>query len=276
MKDFPKGGLIGRSLSLARSVSSLKIGIFGANASFFLVLAVFPGLLVLLGILRYTVLEAEQLIRVLEGIIPQAFLPGAEELILLTYDSISGAELGLSAFTALWSASRGMYGLVTGLNRMYDAGEGRGYLHRRLVSVLYTFLFLLVLLLTLGLYGFGERLSRLERLWDGHFFRFLTQAPGGRFLLLLALQSLMFAFFYVALPAGKRKFSRSVPGAVVASLGWLGFSQLYSLYVDHAGTLSRIYGSVYALALSMLWLYFCICIFFFGALVNRFLENGRI
>ncbi len=276
MAELPRGGLIGKTVCLIRSVSGLKIGIFGANASFFLVLAVFPGLLVLLGLLRYTPLEAEQLILILEGVLPGAFLPAAEELILLTYDSFSATELGLSAFTALWSASRGMYGLITGLNRVYDVGEGRGYIRRRLLSVVYTFAFLLILLLTLGLYGFGARLSQLERLWNGHFFLFLTQAPGGRFLLLLMVQSLLFSLLYRVLPGEKRPFSRCIPGAVVASLGWLGFSQLYSLYVEHAGTLSRIYGSVYGLALSMLWLYFCICIFFFGAVVNRLLEDGKI
>ena len=75
----------------------------------------------------------------------------AEELILLTYDNTSGITLGLSVVTTLWSASRGVYGLLTGLNAIYEADENRGYFFTRSVSVGYTFALLLVLLLQLVL-----------------------------------------------------------------------------------------------------------------------------
>jgi len=63
------------------------------------------------------------------------------------------------------------------------------------------------------------------------------------------------------------------PGAVFSSLGWLIFTQLYSVYVEYFAGLSLVYGSVYAVALSMLWLYFCISIVFYGGALNYWLRK---
>ena len=68
----------------------------------------------------------------------------------------SGALVGVSAVTALWSASRGIYGMLTGLNAVYGVSENRGYIYTRSISVVYTFVFILILLLTLVLHVFGS------------------------------------------------------------------------------------------------------------------------
>ena len=272
MQEFPQGGIIGKTVHFWRWVSGLRVPLYAANASFFLVLAAFPALLLLLGLLRYTPLEVERLGEMLSGFLPEALAEGAEELILLTYDNTSGITLGLSVITTLWSASRGIYGMITGLNAVYEAEENRGYLHIRFLSVIYTFAFLLVLILTLGLHVFGIRLLLILRKHSGTFVRFFMELVDLRFFLLLFLQTGIFTAMYMVLPNGRNRFLDSLPGALLASAGWLIFSNLYSVYVAHFAHLSNVYGSVYAVALSMLWLYFCMAIVFYGGALNRLLE----
>ena len=72
----------------------------------------------------------------------------------------------------------------------------------------------------------------------------------------------------MVLPNRKNSLSDSLPGALFSSIGWLVFSQLYSLYVDYFPSYSGIYGPIYGIALSMLWLYCCICILFYGGALN--------
>lgn len=260
MREFPGGGMIGKAVHLWRRISGLRVPLYAANASFFLVLAVFPGLLLLLGLLRYTTLEVERLGEMLASFLPEALAEGAEEMILLTYDNTSGITLGLSVVTTLWSASRGIYGMITGLNGVYEIRENRGYFYLRFLSVAYTFVFLLVLLLTLVLHVFGTGLlAALPVLGDLRFF------------LLLFLQTGIFTGMYMVLPNQKNRFWDALPGALLASSGWLIFSRLYSVYVEHFAHLSNVYGSVYAIALSMLWLYFCMAIVFYGGALNRLL-----
>ena len=273
MREFPEGGLIGKTVSLWRSVSRLRLPLYAANASFFLVLSVFPSLLLLLGLLRYTPLEVERIGEALEGFLPAALLESAEELILLTYDKTTGITLSLSAVTTLWSAGRGIYGVVCGLNAVYEVEEKRGYVHIRLLSMVYTVAFLAVLILTLGLHVFGTKLLILLRRSSAPVLRAVPKVIDLRFLLLLFLQTAVFTVLYMALPCGRNRFSDSLPGALLASSGWLVFSDLYSAYVEHFATLSNVYGSVYALALSMLWLYFCMAIVFYGGLLNRLMSE---
>lgn len=269
MGEFPKGGLIGKTVTLWRRISGFRVPLFAANASFFIVLSLFPALLLLLGLLRYTPLEVERLGEMLAGFLPDALLESAEELILLTYDNTSGLTLGLSVVTTLWSAGRGMYGIIAGLNAVYQREENRGYFHIRFLSVVYTFVFLLVLLLTLGLHVFGTKLLVLLKRSSQPFVIFLMEIIDLRFFLLLILQTVIFTLLYIFLPNGRNRLSDSLPGALLASSGWLIFSDLYSIYVERFATLSNVYGSVYALALSMLWLYVCMAIVFYGGALNQ-------
>lgn len=268
MREFPRGGLIGKTVHLIRAVNRLHVPVYAANACYFMVMAVFPALLLLLGLLRYTGLQVEQLGEMLQGVLPEAFLESAEELILLTYDNTSGAAVGFSAVTVLWSASRGIYGLLTGLNAIYGVSENRGWFFTRFISVAYTFAFLIVLLLTLALHVFGTGLIGFLQTTTDPFLRFLTEVIDLRFFLLLTVQTAIFTAMFVVLPNKRNRFWDSLPGALLASSGWLVFSDLYSIYVERFAHLSNVYGSVYAIALSMLWLYCCISIVFYGGALN--------
>ena len=118
MKQF-KGIRTAQSLALFRRVMEVtslnQIPLFSAHACYFMVLAAFPGLLLVLGILRYTPLEVADLTSLLEGLLPAALMPAVTRLISSTYSHTSTAIVSVSALAALWSASRSIYGLVIGL-----------------------------------------------------------------------------------------------------------------------------------------------------------------
>ena len=45
-------------------------------------------------------------------------------------------------------------------------------------------------------------------------------------------------------------------------------SYIFSIYVDFSSGLSNMYGSLTSIIVTMLWLYFCMNIFFLGAELN--------
>ena len=251
-------------LHLIRRLAKKNIPQYAAYASFFMVLALFPTLVLVLSLLRYTGLDVRALTDILQGFLPSPLMPSAEKLIVSAYRATSGAVVSLSALVALWSASRGVHGIVSGLNAIYGVTEGRGYLRTRLLSVVYTFLFLLVLLLTLTLHVFG---ATVMSYWQ-------ISLPFWRFFLLLFVQTAVFTAMFMALPNRKNKLKDSLPGALLASAGWLIFSDLYSVYVEHFSGYANIFGSVYAVALSMLWLYCCMTILFYGGALNAASSAG--
>lgn len=258
-----------RILSALKAVGKLDVGGHAATASFFLILSFFPALVLVLSLLRYTGLQAQVLTELIEGFVPNALMGYVRRLVFNTYENSSGAILSLSAVTALWSASRGVYGILTGFNAIYEVPENRGYLWTRGVSLVYTVLFIAVLLLTLALSVFGNAILGWLPEAEHPALIFLGNLIDLRFILMLAIQTALFTTMYAVLPNRRNRFLDSFPGAVLASLGWLVFSDLFSLYVENFPRYSNIFGSVYAVALSMLWLYFCMSILFYGAVVNR-------
>ena len=258
-----------------KRIISLNIPLYASHASFFIALSVFPTLVLLMGLLRYTGLDAELLTEMLHGILPTALMPAAQRLIRNTYQSSTGTLLSLSAVVALWSASRGIHGLRDGLNAIYDVSENRGYFRTRILSVGYTLAFLLTLLLTLVLHVFGTSIQQWLPISENPLLRFLDSVVDLRFFLLLAIQTAVFSAMFAVLPNKRSRLRDVFPGAVLASIGWLVFSQLYSIYVEHFAGLSTVYGNVYAVALSLLWLYFCICIVFYGGALNRLLQKSE-
>lgn len=273
LDKLPKGGLIGKGYRIWSWVSRMNISMRAAYASYFIVLSVFPALLLILSTLRYTSLQVEDMLSVLEGLLPAAIMDGAEELVYSTYQNASGAVAGLSAATALWSSSRGIYGLLRGLNAVYEVEEGRGYLYTRGISVVYALIFFVLILLTLLLHVFGNSILNLLLTIDNPVVIFLLDVVDLRFFFLLLIQSLFFTLMYMALPNRRNGFLRSLPGGVLASLGWLVFSDIYSVYVENFSRYANIYGSVYAIAISLLWLYCCMSILFYGGALNRLLED---
>lgn len=275
MRQFPKGGLIGRTVHAVQAIHRLRVPLYAANAGYFLVLSVFPALLLVLSLLRYTGLRVEALTGLLEGVIPKALMGAVERLIISTYANSSGAVVGLTGLTALWSASRGIYGLLTGLNAIYGAAEDRGYLYTRIISVVYTFAFFLVLLLTLVLHVFGTTILTWIPVSGHPLWRFLEEVIDLRWFLLLAVQTALFTAMFMVLPNRRNRFMDSLPGALLASVGWLVFSDLFSLYMEHFPNFANIYGSIYAVSLAMLWLYFCLSIVFYGGALNRYLMDMK-
>lgn len=273
MKKFPKGGLIGKGYAAVQTINQMHIPLHAAYAAYFIVLSLFPSLLLTLSILGYTGLEVASLVDLLAEILPKALMDTVENLIFSVYQNASGTMLGLSAVTALWSASRGIYGILKGFNAIYDVSESRGYLYVRGISLVYTFIFLLVLLLTLVLHVFGNTLLSKLTMVDNPVLIFFVDLIDLRFILLLTVQSLVFTLMFMVLPNKRNHFWESLPGGIFASLGWLIYSDIFSIYVENFNRYANIYGSLYAVALGLLWLYCCMSILFYGGALNRYLKN---
>lgn len=275
MKQLPRGGILGKTADAVRTVAALNIPFRAAYGAYFLMLSAFPALLLVLNSLRYTRLTVADLSAVLENVLPEALTDSVQELILSTYRNASSAVAGVSVLTLLWSSSKGVYGLLKGLNAVYGVEEDRGYVYTRSISVVYALLFLAVVVLTLVLHVFGNTLMALLRGIQNPVIMTLVDLIDLRGILLLAVQVLLFTAIYMVLPNKRNGFWESLPGAVFSAVGWAVYSWAYSLYVTHFSRISNIYGSVYSVAVSMLWLYCCVSILFYGAALNKLLSGWR-
>lgn len=259
--------------SIAAFLKPMQIPLHGAYTGFFLILSLFPLMVLLFALLGYTSLGLEEVVAIVQPLLPEALEPLVRSLLHSAYTGTSGTVLSVSAVTALWSASRGMHGLVQGLNGIYGTQNGGGFWRIRAVSMVYTLLFLVVAVLTLVLNMFGAGLLDYLRMTTDPMLLLLLELVDLRFVLLLLLQTGVFTLMYAWIPSRRNRIRDSFPGAVMAALGWLVYSRAFSAYVEHFPRYSNLFGSVYAVALGMLWLYFCISIVFYGGALNRWLKE---
>lgn len=261
--------------SLVTRINAYQVPIYAGNATFFIVLAVFPALMLILSLLQRTPLSTEDFISLLQELLPNALDPLVEYFTKDAFSLNTGAAISISAIAALWSASRGIIGLMDGINAIYHTEEKRSYFFKRLLALIYMIMFLIAIILMLGLYVFGQKiesavLTRFPSL--AGITIFLMQARYG---LIIGYLILLFTMIFRVFPNKHMPFRYCLPGAVVSALGWLGFSALFSLYVEHFSNYSRVYGSLTTIVLAMLWLYFCMCILFFGGVINQFISRGE-
>jgi membrane protein len=84
----------------------------------------------------------------------------------------------------------------------------------------------------------------------------------------LGIVSISFAFIYRFGPSRRLRGTPIVPGAILAALSWAGISALFRLYVNNFGNYNKVYGTVGAAIVLMLWLYMSSLVMLLGAQLN--------
>lgn len=259
----------------AGEIANKKIGIYAANASFFILLSIFPALMLILSLLQYTPLTQKDLLDAINSLVPSLMEPLINYIVTDLFASNSIALISISAITAIWSSSRGVYSLWTGLNGVYGLKDRRNYLFQRILCMFYTLLLFVALLITMILHVFGKSISRFLASKPIPLFRLLLFFMDMRWLVVTLILTALFTVIFLVFPNRKLKIRQVLPGAVGSALGWVVFSSLFSFYVDKFSNYSRLYGSLSIIAVSMLWLYICICILFYGAVFNTYIERWK-
>lgn len=254
-----------------------EMSVYAAQASFFIILAAFPFLMLLLAVIQVIpFINESDLLQIVVDLVPNALDSLVVNIIETMYSGSPVAILSATAVAALWSSSRGMLSIERGLNRVYDVKTQRNYIYRRIICSGYTIIFSLVCVLSLVLLVFGEMLQRQLLVWFPMLNRFSILISQGRTFFTLFLLIVFFMGMYTFLPFKKQKIRYQFPGAVFAALGWSVFSIAFSIYFKYFKSYANMYGSLTALVLLMLWLYFCICILFLGAEINWHYKHFRL
>ena len=252
-----------------------KVSVYAAQASFFLIISAIPLCMLIFSIVNmFLSIDPKDMLHTVNTVAPSQMREFITTMLNeLFYKSSSISVISITAVSTLWLASKGIMALYTGLSSVYHA-EKRNWLYSRLLSIVYTLALIATLILTIIFFVFG---NKIELFLSSHsiilsdIMHFLLR---GKILIFMLYLTVLFALFYSFLPHKKCKFTRQLPGAAIAAACWLIFSYIYSVYIDNFSNYSYVYGSLTAIVFLMLWLYFCMNIFLYGAEINKILEGG--
>lgn len=251
------------------------LSIYAAQASFFIIISVIPFSMLVLSIIKLFInIDINSILHTINSFAPAAISIFLTETITDLFTKSGSVQvISVTAVSTLWLASRGFMALYTGLNKVYRS-RNKNYFIGRLISILYTLAFIAALILTIVFFGFGSKLEYFINSHSPFFSTLLDFFLRGKILIFMIYLTFVFALFYKFLPKKDNRFKAQLPGAAFSAVGWMVFSFFYSIYIEHFSNYSFVYGSLAAIVFLMLWLYFCMNIFLFGAQINKMIEDG--
>ncbi|MBQ3835090.1 MAG: YihY/virulence factor BrkB family protein [Elusimicrobia bacterium] len=196
------------------------------------------------------------------------------EVVLLKGKSIV-AIIGF--LTTLYLASNSISVIIKCLNKSDKTGDKRSFFYKKFLSVVMVFVYAVFLFLSVNIIVFGKTILNLV----STYIRFIPIETSQMLLFLrwpvtFLLIFVIAAISYYILPAAKRKIFEVLPGSIFFTIFWMAGSMLFSVYIDNFNSYNKVYGSLAAFAVLMIWLYFTSIIILIGGEINNYIKQSKI
>ncbi|MBO4904724.1 MAG: YihY/virulence factor BrkB family protein [Lachnospiraceae bacterium] len=263
-------------IRLGAVISDKKIDVYSATAAFYIYMSLIPFLLILLSTIKYLPFTKNDLLAFIDDVLPIDLNSMIKYIIDELYSRGIGT-LSLSIVAALWASAKGVFGITKGLNEITGVKYQHSNLFYRFRSAITTLLMMLGMILMLVISVFGNMIMNIIRQYVmiPEKINSLMEAKN---VIMFVVLFILFMFFYCVLPYKKIRIRTQVYGAAAASLLWILFTKLFSLYLSTFSGYSM-YGSFAVVLVIGIWLYTGMYIMFMGALMNELIlikKNGKV
>jgi membrane protein len=251
-----------------------------AALTYFGVLAMFPGLLVLISLLGLLGHGTTQ--KVLTNV--DQLAPGGVKSFLNTVINQVQGRAGAASIAAIvgiviavWSASGYIAAFMRATNQIYNVDEGRPIWKTAPVRLAVTVVIMIMLIASaLMVVVTGSIASQVGKAFGiGHTAVLVWDIA--KWPVLLILISVMFSLLYWACPNVKQPGFRWIsPGGIIAVLIWLIASGAFAGYVSFSGSYNKTYGSLASIIVFLVWLWITNIAILLGAEFNAEAEHQRL
>jgi membrane protein len=280
LSDLPKQSYFAVFKRVVREFGDDSITVWAAALTYYGVLSIFPGLLLIVTCLRLFGPDTVQsVVDNLTDIAPGAvasILSGAAESLQQGQRGIAGLVAIVSLVAALWSASGYIGVFMKASNAIYDVPEGRPVWKTLPIRIGLTLLTGVLLTVSALMVVFTGKLA--DQL--GHGLGIGSAAVTGwniaKWPVLVVIISLLFALLYWASPNVKHGGFRWVsPGGLLAVVIWLLASGAFAFYVANFSSYNKTYGSLAAVIVFLIWLWISNIAILLGAEFDAELQRSR-
>ena len=267
-------------LLLIRNYGQHNVGKNAAALAYYLLFAIFPLLIFASNLLGLLKLDVFSITQTLSNFLPKDIVGLIESY--LDYISHTSGHLLLwfSLVFSIWFPMRAVKGLMDDVRLAHHLSKPPNSLKYRLRQLIYTVVFLVVIILTLALSTLGEHvLGYIGRLLPENTPRISGFIPDfWQYLRFIPMALLMFAALgaLYALSMDKRPpIKQILPGIIAALISWMVVSIGFSFYVENFAHYSLIYGTMGAMIVLLMWLYMTALVLILGAEFNAALTKIR-
>ena len=270
--DVLENAYVKDGLTFFSVMGKRKITTNAAGITFYFFLSIIPFIVLLCSQLPYTGISESDMVLSIKEIVPQTIYPMVESIVGEAY-SLHVALFSLSVITLIWASAKVVMATIRALDQIYGTKDGRNYFAVAGSAVLYT---LVSLAATAALIFIVVKGKSAEQVMDVFFPTkeiMKNFVKTGRSLFIQFVSILIIALIYTFFPAGKRSYLKQLPGALIATVGISIVTGYVAAYNNRRNIYHSFYGSLAEIALTMIWLYFCVMIFLWGAAVNEYFKD---
>lgn len=241
-----------------------------AALSYYLVLAVFPGLIFLSAVMGSIPLPDlfGRVLGTMSLLLPADTMRMVQSVLLDVLATNHRAWLSFGMVGAIWVASAAFDAMIEALDIAYDVNDERPFWKTRLRAVGLGIITagLVSSALAVMIVGprFGEWLA--SRIYLSAGFVFLWPAIHWTIAIVFTLVAVELLYFLA--PNVKQRFGATLPGAIFVVICWIGLSYLLGFYFRHIANLSRTYGTLAGFIAFMTWCYWNAFALLVGAELN--------
>ncbi|MBL3644527.1 YihY/virulence factor BrkB family protein [Bacillus sp. RHFB] len=261
------------SKKLIKEIKEDRVTGLAAEQAYYYLLALFPLLILLLSILPFLNIDIQTALDTIKTFMPAETMAVIEKNIINILSERNGGLLTFGFLGTIWSASNGMNAFIHSMNIAYDVEETRNFIKARFISIILTLGLVVAFIVMLGLPVFGkviiELIQQVIPIPEETQILFSLL----RWVIAVVVISLVLAFLYRFAPNKSFPIKHVIPGAVTATVLWLGISLGFSFYVSNFANYSSTYGSLGGVIILMLWLYLSGLIFVIGGEINAILHR---
>lgn len=241
--------------------------ILPGNLAFFLVLSVFP-IIILIGLIASTFsLSLDSIVAFINENLPRQISD-----IITTFISGKGIDFNVGFFTvtAFVLASNGPHSIIVTSNTLYNFKQG-SYLNRRIKALILTILLVLLFIFIIVVLAFGNII--VKAIFEIGILKNLSSFAYSMFVYLKWPIAFFIIFFsikllYTIAPDYNIPSRYVNKGAIFTTLGWILTTAIYSYYVTHFSKYDIFYGSLSNIIILMMYIYFLSYILVLGIAIN--------
>jgi membrane protein len=241
-----------------------------AALSYYLVLAVFPGLIFLSAVMGSIPLPDlfGRVLGIMSLLLPADTMRMVQSVLLDVLATNRKAWLSFGMLGAIWVASAAFAAITEALDIAYDVSDDRPFWKTRLqaigIGAITAGLVSSALVVMIVGPRFGSWLA--GRIYLSKEFVLLWPAIHWAIAIVFTLVAVELLYFLA--PNVKQRFGATLPGAIFAVTCWLGLSYLLGFYFRHVANLSRTYGTLAGFIAFMTWFYWNSFALLVGAELN--------
>ncbi|MEU7905236.1 YihY/virulence factor BrkB family protein [Actinoplanes sp. NPDC049118] len=271
-------GIVGALKRTFKQFSEDNVTDWAAALTYYGVLSIFPGVLVLVSILGMLGDDGQKTVQdSVKEIAPPAIQSLLDQVLGQVADPGSaGLAALIGIVVAFWSASGYTGAFMRASNSIYDVPEGRPVWKTLPIRLAVTAVIGLMLIASVFIVVFTGDVARVTGDAIGLGSAAVATWGIAKWPVLILIVSLMFAILYWASPNAKTGGFRWVsPGGIFAVLVWLAASGAFVLYLANFANYNKTYGTVGGLIAFLVWLWISNIAILLGAELDAELERGR-